>query len=185
MLRTQKVGQATEMHCKTLPFFKVSHVITSVLLFAWEEKVEPQHSNSFKWNSQYAWRPFSAKGPHRWGSRALWPETGITIDMTTCWLIITPPPASLIWLQMGSLPIITDNKLHSLPEREHQVKYYTNQANSPPPGSVWAYVCLCSCVCAGVDTGQALTNRAENETSPLIKRSHIESHTVVSHWTHT
>lgn len=42
---------------------------------------------------------------------------------------------------------------------------------------------VCASVC--VDTGQALTNGADNETSPLIKRSHIELCTVVRHWTHT
>lgn len=31
-------------------------------------------------------------------------------------------------------------------------------------------VCQYSCVCVGVDTRQALTNSAENETSPLIKK---------------
>lgn len=83
---------------------------------------------------------------------------------------------------MGSLPIITDNKLHSHPETEHQVKYYTNPANNPLSVclSVSAYMYVWV-----LTLGKALTNGADNETSPLIKRSYTEQHTVVRHWTHT
>lgn len=82
---------------------------------------------------------------------------------------------------MGSLPIITDNKLHSHPETEHQVKYYSWAANSALTDSV----CVCVCAWACVDTSQALTNGADNETSPLIKRSHTEQCTLGKRWTHT
>lgn len=41
------------------------------------------------------------------------------------------------------------------------------------------------CARGRVDTGRALANRAENETSPLIKRSNVESHAVPRRWIHT
>lgn len=50
-------------------------------------------------------------------------------------------------------------------------------------------VCECARACAHayvtVDTGRALTNRAENETSPLIKRSNIDLDAVLRYWIHT
>lgn len=87
---------------------------------------------------------------------------------------ISSPPLLFDW-KMGHFPLLWLINDTLILLKQHQVKYCTSPVNSTVP------VCVCVCV----DTDQALTNGADNEVSPLIKRSHVELCIVVGRWTHT